>query len=188
MLYVIAQFKQFKYILYVNICLSVCTVSSVLYVFWTADMSEWILWVNPQHAGLSQWQKVGLDRVHEVVQSQPRLFSETMRLFVCHTCIYLSVFTDDICNTSYTYSHPGTKRSFQRFNTDPPGNPTKPALSSAAPRHAGRRFAEEMLFPNYRAIIWLWTEHRSVPAFSGRSSPYLSRGTESLSWPGYTPD
>lgn len=59
--------------------------------------------------------------VHEVVESQPRLFSERMRLFVCDTCIYLAIFTDTICASSViNLTHTATQEQSEASSASTP--------------------------------------------------------------------
>lgn len=107
-----------------------------------------------------------------------------MRGFVFDACIYLAVFTDNICASSViNLAHTATQRtkwSIHSSDTDLPGNPTKPPLF-----HAGLR-KKCIAFPcNFLITVQSFHCGRSIDQFRlspGRSSPYLSRGTESLSW------
>ncbi len=142
--------------------------------------------VKQQHAGLSQWQKVGLDRVHEVVESQPRLFSERMRLFVWDTCIYFAIFTDNICASSViNLTHTATQEQSEASSASTPIRlATRQSLHCPPPLRVRRRNAISLLLQSFDC-------GRSIDQFRlspGRSCPYLSGGTESLSWHSYTPD
>lgn len=93
-----------------------------------------------------------------------------LRGFVFDTCIYLAVFTDNICASSViNLAHTATQEQ-----SEPSTAATRICLATQQSLHcssSGRRFAEEMRcislqFSYYCAIISLQMEHRSVPAFS----------------------
>lgn len=107
--------------------------------------------VNQQHAGLSQWQKVGLDRVHEVVESEPRLFSERMRLFVWDTCVYFAIFTDNICASSViNLTHTATQEQSEASSASTPIRlATRQSLHCPPPLRVRRRNAISLLPCNH---------------------------------------
>lgn len=105
----------------------------------------------------------GSVKVGGVSESVPRLFSDKNE----GTCIYLAVFTDNICASSVTnLAYTATQEQSEA--------PTQICLETQQSLYcssSGRRFEEEvhcvsLQFSYYCAIISLRTEHRSVPAFS----------------------